>query len=102
MNQISLHTISCDELHQRITGGEAVVLVDVRSPEEHADINIGGILIPLAELRDRVGELDPKDDIVVYCLSGMRSASAVEILNSLNFKSVKSLSGGLKSWKYWQ
>ena len=98
MNQISLQTISPDALHQKITAGEAVVLIDVRSPEEHAEFNFGGKLIPLSELHSRACELNPEDDIVVYCLSGMRSASAVEILNSMNFKSVRSLAGGLKNW----
>lgn len=100
MNQTSLQTISPDALHQKITAGDAILLIDVRSPEEHASFNIGGKLIPLSELQARASELNPEDDIIVYCLSGMRSASAVEILNSMNFKSVKSLAGGLKAWKY--
>lgn len=100
MNQVGLETISCEALHQKMAAGEAVVLVDVRSPEEHASFNIGGQLIPLSDLHGRACELNPEDEIVVYCLSGMRSASAVEILNSLNFKSVKSLAGGLKAWNY--
>lgn len=98
MNQVGLETISCEALQQKIAAGDAFVLVDVRSPEEHASFNIGGKLIPLSELHCRACELNPEDEVVVYCLSGMRSASAVEILNSLNFKSVKSLAGGLKSW----
>lgn len=100
MNQIGLESISCEALHQKIAAGEAVVLIDVRSPEEHASFNIGGKLIPLSELHGRACELNPEDDIIVYCLSGMRSASAVEILNSMNFKSVRSLAGGLKNWNY--
>lgn len=99
MNQAQLQTISCEDLHQKLTTGEDIVLVDVRSPQEHADFNIGGKLIPLSELQIRAGELNSEDDIVVYCLSGMRSASAVEILNSMNFNSVRSLAGGLKAWQ---
>ncbi len=88
--------ISAEELNRKRIAKESFVLVDVRSPAEHAAHNIGGLLIPIAELSQRHSELNPDDDIVLYCHSGQRSLYAAEFLRSLNFKSVKSLAGGLQ------
>lgn len=99
MKKSSPMQISPAELHQKMQSGEPIVLIDVRSPEEHAAHNIGGLLIPLSDLAHRACELNPDDDIILYCHAGQRSLYAADILNSLNFKSVKSLAGGLKSWE---
>ncbi|RZK49245.1 MAG: rhodanese-like domain-containing protein, partial [Hymenobacter sp.] len=36
--------------------------------------------------------------VVVYCQSGVRSAQAVALLQSLGYANVQSLSGGLEEW----
>lgn len=100
METSELPSITASELHRKIAAGEPIVLVDVRTAQEHNDFNIGGVLIPITELHNRTTELNHDDDIIVYCQLGMRSASAAEILRALNFKSVRSLAGGLKSWNY--
>ena len=64
-------------------------LLDVRQPMEHQQGRLpGSILIPLGELHARVGELDPKKKVVVYCRSGSRSASATTMLSSAGFDEV--------------
>jgi rhodanese-related sulfurtransferase len=100
METSELQSITSSELRRKIAAGEPIVLVDVRTAQEHNDFNIGGVLIPITELHNRTAELNHDDEIIVYCHSGMRSASAAEILSSLNFKCVRSLAGGLKSWDY--
>lgn len=74
-------------------------LVDVRSPGEYAGGHIdGAVNIPVQELSERVAELAPNDKpIVVYCQSGMRSASAARFLRAAGFKSVHNL-GAMRSW----
>lgn len=74
-------------------------LVDVRSPGEFASGHIpGAINIPVQELSERVGELSPKDKpIVLYCQSGMRSASAARFLKAAGYVSVHNL-GPMRSW----
>ena len=42
--------ISIDELKNRIDAGEKLHLVDVREPHEHADFNIGGILLIILQI----------------------------------------------------
>lgn len=47
--------------------GESYTLLDVRQPSEYRDGHLpGAVLIPLTELSDRAGELDPKKPVLVY------------------------------------
>jgi len=55
-------------------------LIDVREPEEHADTNIGGILIPLDEISKRADELPEHIPLVFYCKRGIRSQIAIQRL----------------------
>jgi adenylyltransferase/sulfurtransferase len=60
--------------------------------------SLGARLIPLGELGDRIGELDPSANIVVHCRSGGRSARAAESLARAGFHSVRNLEGGILAW----
>lgn len=74
------------------------LVIDVRTPAEYSSGHYEGATnIPLGELRDRLPELgDKKKAIVVYCASGMRSASAARILKDAGFTDVTN-AGGLNS-----
>lgn len=72
-------------------------LLDVRTAEEHHLKNIGGKLIPLAELAVRLEELDPLDPILIYCQSGQRSKRAVMLLEQAGFRSIYYLDQGINS-----
>ena len=56
------------------------------------------MLIPLGDLPKRVGELNTADDIVVHCKSGMRSAKAINFLETVGFTKLKNLKGGILAW----
>jgi sulfur-carrier protein adenylyltransferase/sulfurtransferase len=71
-----------------------ISLIDVRSEAEHNDKNIGGQLIPLIELPDRLSELNPNHTLIFYCHSGKRSLEAVKLLLSAGFTSVNYLKNG--------
>lgn len=90
--------ISVRELKRKMDGGEKVVLVDVREPDEYKTANLKGRLIPLRELPKRYTELDPESEIVVHCHSGGRSQRAVEFLYEKGFRNVKNLVGGIDDW----
>ena len=74
------------------------ILLDVREPWEYAFCNLGGYLIPLAELEARMAELDQEKTIIVHCRSGQRSQLAVNILQQAGFKHLKHFTGGILGW----
>ncbi len=77
-----------------------IVLLDVRTGDERSRRHIkGSIHIPLHELRNRIAELEKfkEKEIICYCQSGSRSASAAMLLKKNGFK-VANLSGGISSW----
>lgn len=64
-------------------------IVDVRTPGEYKSGHIkGSINIPLQELNQKMKKLNKNDIIITCCASGMRSASAKQILTSNGFKEV--------------
>lgn len=90
--------ITAKELEKRISGDRRPDLVDVREPHEYEICNLGGRLIPLGEVETRAGELDRDREIVVYCRTGARSATAVELLQKSGFSKVWNLKGGILAW----
>ena len=97
-----MENITVEQLKERIDTGEAINLVDVREPAEHAEFNIGGILIPLGKIQTmQVDDIeDLKDEeVVVYCRSGNRSGQAGFFLESMGFKNIKNLAGGMLAWQ---
>jgi len=97
-----MKTIDVKQLQTRIEAGENLNLVDVREPYENAEFNIGGILLPLGEIR--VGETESIDhlkdqEVFIYCRSGNRSGQACMVLESLGFSNVVNVTGGMLSWR---
>jgi len=75
------------------------VLLDVRQPEEYRTGHIpGAVFIPLPDLIDKVGELDPAKAVLAYCRSGNRSRAAAAFLLSEGFSKVYSMDGGITAW----
>ena len=81
-------------------GNEEFVLLDVRKDWEYKIVNLGGKLIPLGELTDRLDELSGHEDdvVVVHCRSGGRSAQAVMQLQAAGFTKATNLAGGTLAW----
>lgn len=93
--------ITPTDLKQRIASGEDLVLIDVRQPEEHAEVHIpNSILIPLGELPARLDELEQYRDreIILYCRSGNRSGQACMFLSMQGFHHLANLEGGMLQW----
>lgn len=87
------------ELHQWLTTGREVVLVDVRTPAEVARGAIPGAHpIPLHELT-RARALDKDQPVVFYCQSGGRSQQACIVLQRQGHKKVYNLRGGILAWQ---
>ncbi len=74
-------------------------ILDVRGPQEFAICRIrGSRLIPVAELEDRLDELEPSTLWVVHCHHGPRSTRATNILRDNGFAQAYNLAGGIDAW----
>jgi adenylyltransferase/sulfurtransferase len=87
-----------EELKRRLDAGDDLFVLDVREPHEYQICNIGGHLIPLGDLPNRVSELDSSREIVAHCRSGVRSGKAVAFLQQAGFRKVHNLAGGILAW----
>ncbi|MFP6641494.1 MAG: molybdopterin-synthase adenylyltransferase MoeB [Myxococcota bacterium] len=93
--------VSASEVAARIGGHEDLLLLDVRDSDEQNQARIEGALwIPLAELAERLGELEDWQSrpVVVHCHKGGRSARACEQLMAAGFDQVENLDGGIEAW----
>ena len=81
-----------DAIVKRIEAGAAII--DVRTPAEfRAGAYPGAVNIPLQELGRRAAEIGRDRPIVLYCASGMRSASAARMLRHAGFADVVNAGG---------
>lgn len=97
-----MQIITVEDLKAKIDAGESLHLVDVREPHEHAEFNIGGLLLPLGKVQTmQVDEIDElKDEVVyLYCRSGNRSGQACLILETMGYKNVVNVTGGMLAWQ---
>jgi adenylyltransferase/sulfurtransferase len=91
--------ITPQELKAQLDKGDAVVLLDVREPEEVAIVQLpGAVHIPMGDIPGRLHELDLDKEIVVYCHHGMRSMRVAMFLAQRDFEQVKNLAGGIDAW----
>lgn len=94
--------ISAPQLHERLQRGEALVVVDGRTPEEFFRFSIPGAYnLPNAELPYRIRELapDPRTPIVVNCAGRTRSIIGAQTLIDAGIPNpVVSLKDGTMAW----
>ncbi|MCB1937574.1 MAG: sulfurtransferase [Rhodocyclaceae bacterium] len=88
------------DLKARLDAAETPpVLLDVREPWEFDTCHIdGAVLIPMATVPARVGELDPAAETVVICHHGGRSMQVAMFLEQRGFANVINLAGGVAGW----
>jgi rhodanese-related sulfurtransferase len=94
--------ISADALAARLAAAPAdVTVLDVRTAEEFAAGHVPGARnIPVAELEARIAELAAARDrdLVVYCRTGRRALTALEILKTNGFQRLLHLEGDMQGW----
>ncbi|MCG5530996.1 rhodanese-like domain-containing protein [Halorhodospira halochloris] len=93
--------LSAEQAAERLDDGQTLFL-DVRTGAElHGGAIPAAMHIPKHLLRRRLADLEISSDtpIVVYCQSGMRSASAARILTRHGFSEVYNLQGGIAAWR---
>jgi len=90
------------EVVQLLQSGAA--FIDVRTPGEYRQVSIpGSVNIPLQELAQRIGGegISKEDPVLVFCQSGMRSATAMSRLRSLGYTRVRNVGSFGRAQKVW-
>jgi rhodanese-related sulfurtransferase len=96
-----MEDITVETLRDLLDGEEQIILIDVREDYEYDEDNLGGTLIPLGELQDRINEIEAlkESDIYVHCRSGKRSDTAKRFLVSQGFSKVHNILGGILAFR---
>jgi thioredoxin len=100
--QTQSKTIPTIEYQQLLTETKNNQLVDVRTEgefmEEHLH-NAVNINFNANDFEAKIKKLDKNKPTFIYCLSGGRSGSAMEIFTKNGFKQVYNMQGGILQWK---
>lgn len=91
-----VHCIHSKSLHTELENDCKVI--DVREASSFNTLHIkDAISMPLAELPDRVKELNPDEKYYVYCTSGYRSVIAISLLKTKGFNRLVNVIGGMNA-----
>lgn len=95
------YDITVEQLKELLENEGTINLIDVREEYEYEDDNLGGILIPLGEIPDRLDELNEMkgQEIYIHCRSGARSGKAKQFLISQGFEKVHNVLGGIMAYR---
>jgi rhodanese-related sulfurtransferase len=87
------------QAHDAVSADGAVI-IDVREAWEWEQERIAGaVLIPLAEVPQRLDEIPADRDVYVHCRLGGRSAKAVEFLHEHGRPRAMNIAGGIEGWE---
>lgn len=89
------------QVTQMMNRGKATAVVDIRTAEEYAAGHLRDAKsMPLADLGNRIGELDKAKvkTVIVVDQTGNRAAKAERLLKSAGFADIYSLEGGVAAW----
>lgn len=102
-NKLAGHArgISPMEVKRKLDEEDDFILLDVRSPAEHAEVSIEGAkLIPLGMLREKLDTLPKEKEIVTFCKISLRGYEAQKILDAAGFTKTGFMDGGILTWPY--
>jgi phage shock protein E len=94
-----VQVLNAKDFNDRIEAN--AVLLDVRTPEEFTSGHIPDAInldYKSANFSDRLDSLDKSKDYMVYCLSGVRSGKAADLMKEKGFNSITTLDGGMEAW----
>lgn len=95
-------TVDASEVKEALDHHADVIVLDVRTPGEYSRGKIqNSINVPLDEIPSAITKKipDSSSKIYVYCMSGSRSAVAVEALLKMGYVNAMDMKSGLLSWR---
>jgi len=96
-----LQTVSVNEFEKQLIDCKGEQLIDVRTPQEFEKYRLAGaknINFRSSDFQSEIEKLDKNKPVLVYCLAGVRSRSALSAFQRAGFKTVYDLGGGLNAW----
>ena len=93
--------LSVEEFEMKLNQTPEGQVVDVRTPEEFKKNHVKGALnvnINSNEFEKQVAALDKTKPVLIYCLSGGRSAKAAAYMREQGFREVYEMDGGMMKW----
>jgi rhodanese-related sulfurtransferase len=94
--------VTPQDVQSRIRQKEALVLIDVREPEELALSRIeGSLLVPMGSVPGELQRLEGLADeqsLMVICHHGVRSLQVVSWLRARGVENCFSVAGGIDRW----
>ena len=98
-NRIGYGNVTVERAAELIATNPSLVILDVRTDLEFDSGHLeGAVNIPVDELQHRVDELDSEAEMLVYCRTGNRSSSAVQILMNNGFTKIYHMVDGIIVW----
>lgn len=94
-------TVSVEKFSQLLEQNASAFIIDVRTPQEFNSGHITGAVnvdIYDANFKTVLSKLDKSRKVLVYCKSGGRSSSAMEMMKEMGFSEVYNLNGGMLAW----
>lgn len=81
---------------------ENFVIIDVRTPEEYANGHIENAInldYYSETFKDELNKLDKNKAYLIYCRSGRRTGTVLDIMKELGFTEVYNMLGGITQWE---
>lgn len=95
--------ISPNDLHRLLQGAGALQLIDVRTPEEFAEVHVSAAInLPLDRVQSGGGTGDfewrKEEPVYILCRSGRRAMTAAGEFAAAGFREVFIVEGGTEGW----
>ena len=95
-------SVSSVEFSKKITELPGAPIIDVRTPGEFSQGHLKNAInydISSGGFENQIASLDKLKPVLVYCLTGSRSTYAVRYMQSIGFKEMYELNGGMMKWR---
>ncbi|MBL7850848.1 MAG: ThiF family adenylyltransferase [Cyclobacteriaceae bacterium] len=91
--------VTVEELKALLDKKADIQLIDVREPHEYDTCNLGGELIPMAEVPFNIDRISKDKQVIIHCRSGGRSGNIINWLEKNHgFTNLYNLKGGILDW----
>jgi len=94
-------TVPVAQFNRMMDENASGYILDVRTPQEFEGGHItGAVNVDIYDptFKDVLSKLDKSRQVFVYCKSGGRSSSAMDIMKEMGFQAVYNLEGGMLAW----